>query len=113
MGWDCAVYALLRDEEKMTEKLKPLTDDEIIELIIQTRKYLRFAKEFARAIETAYEKLCELEVHHMHAVSHEREECAKIAEKVAAFWGIDDADREEKNQIAAAIKKIRWARGKK
>lgn len=95
-----------------TEKLKPLTDDEIIELGIQTRKYLRFAKEFAHAIESAYEKLCELGVHHMHTVSHEREECAKIAENIPDNYWIGDLTWEVKKRIAAQIAAEIRARGK-
>lgn len=67
-----------------TEKLKPLTDDELHEIIIETRRNLRFAKDFARSIDAAYEKVSELQFHHIHAVSHEREQCAKIADEVAA-----------------------------
>ena len=92
----------------MTEKLKPLTDDELNEIIIETRRTLRFAKDFARALEIAYEKFCELQVHHMQAISHEREQCAKIADEFTGNGWVEDAAWEAKNQIAAAIR----ARGK-
>lgn len=90
-----------------TEKLKPLTDDELNEIIIETRRSLRFAKAFARAIEAAYEKFCEFQVHYIHAVSHEREECAKIADEVAAsYLTCEPAD------VAEYIAELIRARGK-
>tara|TARA_R110002126_G_scaffold1618_4_gene9499 strand:+ start:2739 stop:3035 length:297 start_codon:yes stop_codon:yes gene_type:complete len=88
----------------MTEKLKPLNDDELNKIIKDTRRTLRFAKDFARALEIAYEKFCELQVHHMHAVSHEREECAKIADEFAGDCWIGDADWEAATRIAALIR---------
>lgn len=69
--------------------------------------------DFARSIiYLANEKLCELEVHHMHAVSHEREECAKIAENIPDNYWIGDLTWEAKKRIADQIAAEIRARGK-
>ena len=82
-----------------TEKLKPLTDDELNKLIKETWGLVSIAPqravEFARSIEAI-------------VAANEREQCAKIADEFAGDCWIGNADWEAAEYIAAKIR----ARGK-